>query len=186
MIEATCECGQRERFALATQIVACVLDRAPRAVERDLAALEAGRQADRRKIGQRDRSAGNAATTVDNFKPEAVREVISLCLVHLHEDVFAGLRGDLALGVDLRPIEDAGVVVEIAAGCQQVSFGKRLIGLDRCDVLIDQTLLGVDTAERKDIARKNARAFVDVVDDIDMMRIVFETWVAVSRKFEVR
>ena len=63
--------------------------------------------------------------------------------MHLYEDVFVGLRGYLSFGIDLGPVEDAGVVVKVAAGCQQTCFGEWLIRFDERDVLIDEALLGV-------------------------------------------
>ena len=153
MIEAPGKCGDRKRFAFAAQVVACVLHRAARTVKRGLTGFEVRGQADGRKIGQCDRSAGNAAAAVDDFKTKSVGKLIAFCFVYLHENIFAGLRRDLAFGIDLRPIEDAGMVVEIAAGSQQIRFGERLIRLDGCDVVVDQALLGVDAAERQDVAR---------------------------------
>ena len=38
---------------------------------------------------------------------------------------------------------------------------------------IDQALLGVDAAQRQNVAGEDARTFVDVVDDVDVVRIIF-------------
>ena len=172
MIEAACKCGKRKRFALTAQVIAGVLHCAAGAVKSDLAGFEVGGQTDRRKIGQGDRSAGNAASAVDHFEAKAVGELIAFSFMHLYKDVFAGLRGDLAPGIDLGPVEDAGMVVEIATGCEQICFGERLIGFNGCDVLIDEALLRVHAAEGQDIAGEDARAFVDVVDNVDAVRVV--------------
>ena len=75
-------------------------------------------------------SAGNTATAVDDFETETVGEFIALSFVNFDEHVFAGLGRDLALWIDLSPIEYAGVIVKIAAGREEVRFGERLVGLE--------------------------------------------------------
>ena len=65
-----------------------------------------------------------------------------------------------------------GVIVELAAGGQQLRFGERLAGLDGCDIMIDQSLPCVFASQRKDVAGEDLGTFVDVVDDVDVVRVV--------------
>ena len=91
--------------------------------------------------------------------------------MYLDQDVFLGLRGDLPFGVDLCPIEHTGMIVELAPGDKQFRFGERLTRLDSRYVRIDQALLCMGPSQGNPVSSVHLRTFVDVVHNIDVMRV---------------
>jgi outer membrane protein assembly factor BamA len=92
-------------------------------------------------VGQRHRAAGDAAAAIDHFEPEAIRKLVLLRFMHLHENVFVGLRGHLCLRVNFSPVKHAPQVIELAACGEQVGLGQGLLRLEHRDVAIDQLLV---------------------------------------------
>ncbi len=93
--------------------------------------------------------------------------------MNLHQYIFCGLRCDLPFRVDLCPIENAGVVVELAPGQKQLRFRERMFRLDRGNIHIDEPLLCAHPSQGHDLSRKYLRTFIDVVNNLDTMRIGF-------------
>ncbi len=93
-----------------------------------------GWEIDWRQTGECNRSTGNAAAALDDFEPDAIGEFVSLGFMHLDQDVFFVCLGDLPFGINLGPIEDAGVVIELAAGGKQIRCRQRLAGSQGGDV----------------------------------------------------
>jgi hypothetical protein len=77
LVEPSRESRERKRSALSAHVVARVLKRSSWSVERHLARREIRRQANRRQVRQRHRSARNAASPVDHFKSKAVSDLVS-------------------------------------------------------------------------------------------------------------
>ena len=81
---------------------------------------------------------GNTATAIDHFKSEAVGHGVLLGLVHFDQHIFLGLGGYLAPGIDLCPIEDPGVVIEVALRGKQLSLRQRVTGNNGGYIAINQ------------------------------------------------
>ena len=88
---------------------------AARTVIRFLAGRKVRRQSDGRKVGIATVPLGIFPPRFTNSKSETIRDLISFRFMHLDEYIFFCLRCNLSPGIDLCPVEDARIVVELCS-----------------------------------------------------------------------
>src|SRR5262245_55522655 len=115
---------QRYRLGFTEHIATRVENARAWSFESALAYLKLRRYADRGKSGHRDRSCGNASTTIRHFETEAVREGIPPGFVHFDNDVLGGLIRYRPPCFDFGPIENPRCI-EAALRGQEISFRQR-------------------------------------------------------------
>ena len=97
--------------------------------------------------------------------------------MNFDQHIFRGLGGYLPARIHFRPIEDSGVVIQVTLRREQLSFLQRVIGNNRCDIRVNQPLLCPYSPQGQDIPGMDLRAFVDVIDHVDVMRIALGDYV---------